>query len=168
MNLFIGNKEAGSVPRAVLTWSSMSTTPSKRKRVVAGACSSKFRIHAQKGLLGTDCFGPVDYRIRTNPLRPISFRHIARSDSRVLDVHTTKQLQRFYVAEVFRPQPPIPGSQGSETVSLPCGTSAFDQRQYTTRVNRMFVEGTSHSTHMRSRFPLHPSWRFGWGIHQGF
>src|SRR5215471_14150290 len=66
--------------------------------------------------------------------RPISPRHIAGSEVRVLDMQTIKQLQRFYVDEVFRPQPPIPGSQGSETVSLPCGTSAFDQRQYTTRV----------------------------------
>ena len=72
-------------------------------------------------------------------------------------MQTTKQLQRFYVVEVFRPQPPIPGSQGSETVSLPCGTSAFDRRQYTTRVNRARVEGTSPSTCARSRFPLHPS-----------
>src|SRR5262245_45407614 len=72
-------------------------------------------------------------------------------------MQTTKQLQRFYVVEVFRAQPPIPGSQGSETVSLPCGTSAFDQRQYTTRVNRGRVEGTSPSTCARSRFPLHPS-----------
>src|SRR5215813_5086777 len=61
-------------------------------------------------------------------------------------MQTTKQLQRFYVVEVFRPQPPIPGSQGSETVSLPYGTSAFGQRQYTTRVNRARVEGTSPST----------------------
>jgi hypothetical protein len=28
-----------------------------------------------------DCFGPVDHRIRTNPVRPIRFRHIAESDS---------------------------------------------------------------------------------------
>ena len=72
-------------------------------------------------------------------------------------MQTTKQLQRFYVVEVFRLQPPIPGSQGSETVSLPYGTSAFDQRQYTKRVNRGRVEGTSPSTCARSRFPLHPS-----------
>src|SRR5262245_55241932 len=72
-------------------------------------------------------------------------------------MQTTKQLQRFYVVEVFRAQPPIPGSQGSETVSLPRGTSAFDQRQYTTRVNRASVEGTSPSTCARIRFPLHPS-----------
>src|SRR5688572_2751216 len=69
-------------------------------------------------------------------------------------MQTTKQLQRFYVVEVFRPQPLIAGSQGSETVSLPCGTSAFDRRQYTTRVNRARVEGTSPSTCARSRFPL--------------
>src|SRR5215475_1848123 len=37
-----------------------STTPSKRKRVIDGACSSKFRIHARKKLPRTDCFGPVD------------------------------------------------------------------------------------------------------------
>src|SRR6516225_7165529 len=49
-------------------------------------------------------------------------------------MRTTKRLQRFYVIEVFRPQPPIPGSQRSETVSLPYGTSAFDQRRYKTRV----------------------------------
>src|SRR5262245_17004871 len=61
-------------------------------------------------------------------------------------MQTTKQLQRFYVVEVFRPQPPIPSPQGSETVSLPRGTSAFDQQQYTTRVNRARVEGTSPST----------------------
>src|SRR5215467_6668785 len=72
-------------------------------------------------------------------------------------MRTTKRLQRFYVVEVFRPQPPIPGSQGSETVSLPYGTSAFDRRQYTTRVNSARVEGTSPSTCARSRFPLHPS-----------
>src|SRR5215475_3793003 len=99
--------------------------------------------------------------------RPISPRHIAGSDSRVLDMQTIKQLQRFYVDEVFRPQPLIPGSQGSETVSLPNGTSAFDQGQSTTRVNRKFVEVTSPSTHLRSRFTLHPSRRFGWSIHRG-
>src|SRR5262245_54542382 len=82
-------------------------------------------------------------------------------------METIKQLQRFYVAEVFRLQPLIPGSQGSETISLPNGTSAFDQRQCTTRVNRKLVEGISRSTHLRSRFPLHPSWRFGWSIHRG-
>src|SRR5215510_4215922 len=37
-----------------------STTPSKRYRVIDGACSSKFRIHAWKRLPGTDCFGPAD------------------------------------------------------------------------------------------------------------
>jgi hypothetical protein len=51
----------------------MSTTPSKRWRVVDGACSSKFRIHARKILPKTDCLGPVDYRIRANPARPIAF-----------------------------------------------------------------------------------------------
>src|SRR5215475_8567075 len=89
--------------------------------------------------------------------RPISPRHIAGSDSRVLDMRTIKQLQRFYVDEVFRPQPPIAGSQGSETVSLPCGTSAFDQRQYNTRGCRMLIEVVSPSIRIRSRFPLHPS-----------
>jgi hypothetical protein len=59
----------------------LSTTPSKRYRVVDGVCSSKFRIHARKnGLSRTDCLGPVDYRIRANPVRPISSRHIAGSD----------------------------------------------------------------------------------------
>src|SRR5215471_18809514 len=101
--------------------------------------------------------GPLDCRIRANPVRPLSYRHIADSDGRVLDMGTIKQLQRFYVAEVFRLQPLIPGSQGSETISLPNGTSAFDQRQCTTRVKRKFVEGISPSTHLRSRFPLHPS-----------
>src|SRR5918994_263578 len=65
-------------------------------------------------------------RIQCGP----SLRHIAGSERRVLNMQNTKQLQRFYVVEVFRPQPPIPGSQGSETVSLPygpCGTSAFDR-----------------------------------------
>jgi hypothetical protein len=58
------------------------TTPSKRQRVVDGACSSKFRVHARKNCLPrTDCFGPVDHRIRANPVRPISFRHIAECDS---------------------------------------------------------------------------------------
>src|SRR5262245_21612799 len=60
---------------------SRSTTPSKRWRVVDGACSSKFRVHARKNSLPrTDCFWPVDYRIRANPVRPISFRHLAGSD----------------------------------------------------------------------------------------
>jgi hypothetical protein len=45
------------------------------------------------------------------------------------------------MVEVFQPQPLIPGSQGSETVSLPYGASAFDQGQYTTRDNRMLIEG---------------------------
>src|SRR5882672_63953 len=57
-----------------------STTPSKRQRVVDGACSSKFRIHARKKLPRTDCFGPVDYRIRANPVRPVNLWHIAGSD----------------------------------------------------------------------------------------
>jgi len=144
-----------------------STTPSKCWRVIDGACSSKFRIHARKNLPRTDCLGPVDYRIRANPVRPLSYWHIADSDGRVLDMETIKQLQRFYVVEVFLPQPLIPGSQGSETVSLPNGTSAFDRGQYTTRVNRKFVEEISPSTHLRSRFPLHLSWRFGWSIHRG-
>jgi hypothetical protein len=64
-------------------------------------------------------------------------------------MQTTKQLQRFYVVEVFRPQPPIPGSQGSETVSLPYGASAFDRAQYTTRDNRILIEGTSPSIRIR-------------------
>src|SRR5262245_39108604 len=55
-------------------------TPSKPS-AVDGACSSKFRIHARKKLPRTDCFGPVDCRIRANPVRPISLRHIAVSDS---------------------------------------------------------------------------------------
>src|SRR4030095_17000407 len=102
--------------------------------------------------------GPLDYRIQANPARPISFQHIAESDSvRVLDMQTIKQLQRFYMVEVFRPQPPIPGSQGSETVSLPYGMSAFDRGQYITGVNRMLVEGTSPSIHIQSRLPLDPS-----------
>ena len=145
-----------------------STTPSKRLRVVNGACSSKFRVHARKNLPGTDCFGPVDCRIRANPVRPISLRHIAESNSRVLDMRTIKQLQRFYVGEVFRPQPPIPGSQGLETVSLSCEPSAFDQGEYTTQIQRVFVEGSSPSTHTRSRFPLHPTPPgCGWSIHRG-
>ena len=72
-------------------------------------------------------------------------------------MRTTKQLQRFYVVEVFQPQPLIPGSQGSETVSLPYGASAFDQAQYSTRDNRMLIEGQSPSIRIRSRIPLHPS-----------
>src|SRR5262249_13396368 len=100
--------------------------------------------------------------------RPISPRHIAGSDSRVLDMQTIKQLQRFYVDEVFRPQPPIPGSQGSETVSLPCETSAFDRGEYTKQIQRVFAEGSSPSTHTRSRFPLHPTPPgCGWSIHRG-
>src|SRR5262249_46236961 len=98
--------------------------------------------------------------------RPISPRHIAGSGSRVLDMQTIKQLQRFYVDEVFRPQPPIPGSQGSETVSLPCETSAFDRGEYTKQIQLVFVEGSSPSTHTRSRFPLHPTPPgCGWSIH---
>jgi hypothetical protein len=100
----------------------LSTTPTKRNGVIDGACSSKCRIHAWKNLPRTDCLGPLDCRISTNPARPIRPRHIAGSDSRVIDMQTTKQLQRFYVDEVFQTQPYIPGSQGSETVSLPCGT----------------------------------------------
>src|SRR5215470_13284955 len=84
--------------------------------------------------------GPLDYRIRANPERPISPRHIAGSDSRVLDMRTIKQLQRFYVDEVFRSQPPIHGSQGSETVSLPCETSAFDRGEYSKQIQRVLVE----------------------------
>src|SRR5215471_8117779 len=133
-----------------------STTPSKRWRIVDGACGSKFRTYAWKRLPGTDRLGPVDYRIRANPVRPLSFPHIAGSDGRVLDMETIKQLQRFYMAEVFRPQPLIPGSQGSETVSLPNRTSAFDQGQSITRVNRNFVEGINPSTHLRSRNPAPP------------
>src|SRR5882672_1615847 len=72
-------------------------------------------------------------------------------------MRTTKQLQRFYVVEVFRTQPLIPGSQGSETVSLPYRTSAFDRGQDTTIENRMLIEGASRSIRIRSRFPLHPS-----------
>ena len=64
-------------------------TPSK-PLAVDGACSSKFRFHALKNLPGTDCSGPVDYRIQANPVRPISFQHIAESDSRVLDMQTTR------------------------------------------------------------------------------
>src|SRR5262245_56256927 len=56
-------------------------------------------------------------------------------------MRTTKQLQRFYVVEVFRTQPLITGSQGSETVSLPYGVSAFDQAQYTTRDHRVSSKG---------------------------
>src|SRR5215471_20121195 len=67
-------KELTSVPgrRSVLTQQRIvgeltaekeefkSTTPSKRLRIIDGACSSKFRIHAWKRLPGTDCFGPAD------------------------------------------------------------------------------------------------------------
>jgi hypothetical protein len=35
--------------------------------------------------------------------------------------------------------------------------SAFAQRDYTRRVNRIRIDGTSSSIRMRSRFPLHPS-----------
>jgi hypothetical protein len=56
-------------------------------------------------------------------------------------MRTTKQLRGFYAGEVFRLQLPITGSQGSETVSLPYGTSAFDRREYIRRVNRMLIEG---------------------------
>jgi len=35
--------------------------------------------------------------------------------------------------------------------------SAFAQRHYTRRVNRILIEGASPSIRMRSRFPLHPS-----------
>src|SRR5262249_12319240 len=72
-------------------------------------------------------------------------------------MQTTKQLRGFYAGEVFRLQLPITGSQGSETVSLPYGTSAFDRREYIRRVNRMLIEGPSPSIRIRSRFPLHPS-----------
>src|SRR5262249_53770707 len=83
-------------------------------------------------------------------------------------MRTTKQLQRFYAVEVFRPQPPIPGSQGSESVSLPCGMSAFDRRQNTTRDNRLLIEETSPSIRMRSRnhAPSEPG-GYGWSIHRG-
>src|SRR5262249_16307946 len=54
-----------------------------------------------------------------------------------------------YVVEVFQPQPPIAGPQRSETVSLPCGTSAFDRGQYTRRVHRMLIEGPSPSIRIR-------------------
>src|SRR6516225_4244891 len=112
--------------------------------------------------------GPLDYRIRANPAPPISARHMAGSDSRVLDMRTIKQLQRFYVDEVFRPQPPIPGPQGSETVSLPCETSAFDRGEYSKQIQRVLVEGSSPLTHTRSRFPLHPTPPvYGWSIHRG-
>jgi len=35
--------------------------------------------------------------------------------------------------------------------------SAFARQNYTRRVNRMLIEGTSPSIRMRSLFPLHPS-----------
>src|SRR5215813_479654 len=84
-------------------------------------------------------------------------------------MRTTKRLQRFYVVEVFRPQPPIPGSQGSETVSLPYGTSAFDQRQYTTRVTVRASKGRAlQLAHAVSTifFSSKPT-GFGWSIHRG-
>src|SRR5262245_29758103 len=40
-----------------------------------------FVLDARKKLPRTDCLGPVDCRIRANPVRPISFSHIAGSDS---------------------------------------------------------------------------------------
>src|SRR5262249_17282995 len=61
--------------------------------------------------------GPLDSWIQANPgaahQPPGSPRRRSR---RVFDMQTIKQLRRFYVAEVFQPQPPIAGSQRAETV----------------------------------------------------
>src|SRR5215470_4353473 len=128
-----------------VTGEALSTTPSKRYRVVDGACGSKFRIQARKRLPGTDRFGPVDCRIRANPARPLSYRHIADSDSRVLDMETIKQLQRFYVAEVFRLQPLIPGSQppGREQLSAACAGRNL-QTQIRKALSNGFTGDNSH------------------------
>src|SRR5215831_15315211 len=60
--------------------------------------------------------GPLDSWIQANPGAAHQLLGYPRKRSRrVLAMQTTKQLQRFYGVEVFRPQPPIPGPQRAES-----------------------------------------------------
>src|SRR5262249_51705195 len=91
-------------------------------------------------------------------VRLISFRHIAESDSvEYLICGLPSNFGDFTQAKFSACNSRGAGSQGSETVSLPYGTSAFDRQEYIRRVNRMLIEGPSPSIRIRSRFPLHPS-----------
>src|SRR5215470_10125192 len=69
-------------------------------------------------------------------------------------MRTIKRLRRFYVAEVSQPHPLSPVLKEQKSL-LPLG-SAFAQRHYTRRVDRIRIEGASPSMRMRSRFPLRP------------
>src|SRR5262245_24099813 len=85
-------------------------------------------------------------------------------------MRTTKQLQRFYMVEVFRTQPLIPGSQGSETVSLP-----FTGRVPLTRSNIPEETTVCSSKGQALHFAYTVSTIFftskpggyGWSIHRG-
>src|SRR5262249_36374556 len=74
----------------------------------------------KNGLSSTDCFGPLDAWIPANPASgpatPGLYPEAIASGIRELYRRNIlrlclKELRRFYVVEVFRPPPPITGSQ---------------------------------------------------------
>src|SRR5262245_25288079 len=72
-------------------------------------------------------------------------------------MRTTKQLRGFYAGKFSACNSLSPLLKEQETVSLPCGTSAFARRDFKRRVNRMRIDVPSPSIRLRYRFPLHPS-----------
>src|SRR5215472_5954072 len=116
----------------------------------------------------TDCLGPVSSWIQANPVaahHPPGYTQ--NQYRRVLDMRTIKRLRRFYVAEVFQPQPPIAGSQRAETVLSRwerfCSEALYTESQpHTHRRDKPF---NSHAVSISS--PPKPA-GYGWRIHQGF
>ena len=104
----------------------------------------------------TDCFRPVDNWIQVNPAaahQPPGYTRMRQG--RVLDIRNIKQLRRFYVAEVFQPQPPIAGSQRAETV-LSQWERLCSETLYTTSHPYAHRRGKPFNSHAVS-ISLHPS-----------
>src|SRR5215472_5302736 len=116
----------------------------------------------------TDCFGPVDSWILANPVAAHQPPGYTRKRlCRVLDMQTIKQLRRFYVAEVFQPQPPIAGSQRAETV-LSRWECLCSEMLYTTSQPHTHRRGKPFNSHAVSiSSPTRPT-GCGWSIHRGF
>src|SRR5215475_11283929 len=102
-----------------------STTPSKRKRVIDGACSSKFRIHARKKLPRTDCFGPVDDQMANLKIK--IDRGPAGLGAETGRIHVGSSTRLIVLRRVLRLSCPNPLDKAPRNCSLPFG-SAFRRK----------------------------------------
>src|SRR5215813_9855819 len=106
--------------------------------------------------------GPLDSWIQANPVTahqpPGSPRKRSR---RVLELRTIKQLRRFYVAEVFQPQPPIAGSQRAETV-LSRWERLCSEALYTKSRPHTHRRGKPFNSHARSISSPSKPVGYGW------